>query len=164
MGHTCYPPPHSSLADIFHPASSYRILRKLQSWWLEPGPNGQGGHGGNDFGVTARCGGDPRTFSSGETIFQEGDAADCLYVVHNGESDITLGKRLLKTLRPGEIFGEMALIDGAPRSATAVARTDVTPLPVNEQKFVFLVGQFPYFALNVMRVLGEALRTMNRAL
>jgi CRP-like cAMP-binding protein len=117
-----------------------------------------------DFGLIARCGGEPRTFSSGETIFREGDAADCLYVVQNGEIDITLGNRLLKALRPGEIFGEMALIDGAPRSATAVARTDVTLIPVNEQQFVFLVGQLPHFALNVMRVLAERLRTMNRAL
>lgn len=117
-----------------------------------------------DFKLVEQCGGEPRTFRSGETIFREGDAADCLYVVKDGQVDITLGNRLLKPLGPGEIFGEMALIDGSARSADALARTDVTLIPVNEKQFVFLVGQLPYFALGVMRVLAERLRTMNRAL
>jgi CRP/FNR family cyclic AMP-dependent transcriptional regulator len=117
-----------------------------------------------DFELVAKCGGAPKTFQRGETIFREGDTADCLYVLKEGEVDITLGNRLLKPLTPGEIFGEMALIDGSPRSATALARTDVTLIPVNEKQFVFLVGQLPYFALGVMRVLAERLRTMNRAL
>lgn len=117
-----------------------------------------------DFSLVAQCGGQPKTFRGGETIFREGDPADCLYVVKEGTVDITLGNRLLKPLGSGEIFGEMALIDGSPRSADAVARTDVTLIPVNEKQFVFLVGQLPYFALGVMRVLAERLRTMNRAL
>jgi CRP-like cAMP-binding protein len=58
----------------------------------------------------------------------------------------------------------MALIDGSPRSANALARSDVTLIPVNEKQFVFLVGQLPYFALGVMRVLAERLRTMNQAI
>ncbi len=117
-----------------------------------------------DFSLVAQCGGVPKTFTRGETIFREGDAADCLYVVTEGKVDITLGNRLLKALGEGEIFGEMALIDGAPRSANALARTDVTLIPLNEKQFVFLVCQLPYFALGVMRVLAERLRTMNRAL
>jgi CRP/FNR family transcriptional regulator, cyclic AMP receptor protein len=117
-----------------------------------------------DFNLVARCGGEPRRFKAGETIFREGDKADCLYVVKDGQVDITLGNRLLKPLGAGEIFGEMALIDGSPRSANALARTDTTLIPVNEKQFVFLVGQLPYFALGVMRVLAERLRTMNQAI
>jgi CRP-like cAMP-binding protein len=117
-----------------------------------------------DFNLVTKCGGEPKTFKSGDMIFREGDPADCLYLVREGQVEITLGNRLLKPLGEGEIFGEMALIDGAPRSANAVARTDVTLIPVNEKQFVFLVGQLPYFALGVMRVLAERLRTMNRAL
>lgn len=117
-----------------------------------------------DFNLVAQCGGEPRTFRGGETIFREGDPGDCLYVVKDGTVDITLGNRLLKPLGAGDIFGEMALIDGSPRSADAIARTDVTLIPVNEKQFVFLVGQLPYFALGVMGVLAERLRTMNRAL
>jgi CRP/FNR family transcriptional regulator, cyclic AMP receptor protein len=117
-----------------------------------------------DFNLVARCGGEPRRFKTGETIFREGDKADCLYVVKDGQVDITLGNRLLKPLGAGDIFGEMALIDGSPRSANALARTNVTLIPVNEKQFVFLVGQLPYFALGVMRVLAERLRTMNQAI
>ena len=55
----------------------------------------------------------------------------------------------------------MALIDAAPRSATAIAATDVTLVPVGEKQFLFLVSQTPYFALNVMRVLARRLRAQN---
>ena len=60
--------------------------------------------------------------------------------------------------------GEMALIDHSPRSATAVARTDVTLVPVGEKQFLFLVSRTPHFALNVMRTLAQRLRTTNMAL
>ena len=55
----------------------------------------------------------------------------------------------------------MALIDAAPRSATAIAATDVTIVPVGEKQFLFLVSRTPHFALNVMRVLARRLRTSN---
>ena len=100
----------------------------------------------------------------GEIIFHDGDKADCLYIVKEGQVDIALGNRLLRPLGAGEIFGEMAIIDGSPRSASATARTDVTLIPADEKQFVFLVGQLPFFALNVMRVMAERLRTMNKAI
>jgi CRP/FNR family transcriptional regulator, cyclic AMP receptor protein len=63
-----------------------------------------------------------------------------------------------------DIFGEMALIDAAPRSATAVAKTDVKIVPVGEKQFLFLVGRTPHFALNVMRTLARRLRMANTGL
>ena len=56
----------------------------------------------------------------------------------------------------------MALIDDAPRSATAVARTDVELVPISEKQFLFLVSQTPFFALKVMRVLARRLRATNK--
>jgi CRP-like cAMP-binding protein len=58
----------------------------------------------------------------------------------------------------------MALVDPAPRSATAVALTDVTIVPVAEKQFLFLVSRTPHFALNVMRVLARRLRATNVAI
>ena len=55
----------------------------------------------------------------------------------------------------------MALIDDAPRSATAIALTDVSIVPVAEKQFLFLVRETPFFALNVMRVLAGRLRAAN---
>jgi CRP/FNR family cyclic AMP-dependent transcriptional regulator len=73
-----------------------------------------------------------------------------------------LGNRTLAELSANSIFGEMALIDDAPRSATAVAKTDVELVPVSEKQFLFLVSQTPYFALKVMRVLAKWLRATNK--
>ncbi len=58
----------------------------------------------------------------------------------------------------------MALIDQAPRSADAIAVTDVTLVPVSEKQFLFLVSQTPFFALKVMRVLARRLRAANKAI
>jgi CRP-like cAMP-binding protein len=62
-----------------------------------------------------------RSFKVGETIFKEGDRATELYVIQSGRVGIHLGNRSLGTLESNELFGEMALVDSAPRSADAVA-------------------------------------------
>jgi CRP/FNR family transcriptional regulator, cyclic AMP receptor protein len=114
-----------------------------------------------DFGILAGAGAPTRSFKAGDIIFRQGDPAEELYVVKSGKVDIRLGNRLLDTLPELSIFGEMALIDHSPRSATAVAATDATVVPVGEKQFLFLVSRTPNFALNVMRVLARRLRTMN---
>ena len=114
-----------------------------------------------DFGILAGAGAPLRSYKAGEVIFQEGDPAKELFIVKSGKVNIQLGNRLLDTLPELSIFGEMALIDPAPRSATAVAATDATIVPVDEKQFLFLVSRTPHFALNVMRVLARRLRTSN---
>ena len=115
-----------------------------------------------DFGILAGAGAPVREFKAGEVIFREGDPASEFFVIRSGKVDIRLGNRLLGTLSDHDIFGEMALIDAAPRSATAIAATDVKIVPVGEKQFLFLVGQTPYFALKVMRVLAQRLRVTNK--
>lgn len=107
---------------------------------------------------------DARSFSAGEMIFAAGDAASELYVVKAGQVDIKLGNRLLETVGPNGIFGEMALIDGSPRSASAVAASSGELVPLNEKQFLFLVGETPYFALNVLRILTQRLRITTSSL
>jgi CRP-like cAMP-binding protein len=114
-----------------------------------------------DFGILAGAGAPVRSFKAGEIIFRQGDPAEELYIVKSGKVEIRLGNRLLDTLPELSIFGEMALIDHRPRSATAVAATDATVVPVSEKQFLFLVSRTPHFALNVMRVLAQRLRTTN---
>ena len=114
-----------------------------------------------DFGILAGAGAPSRSYKAGEVIFREGDPAKELFIVKTGKVDIQLGNRLLDTLPELSIFGEMALIDPAPRSATAVASTDAIVVPVDEKQFLFLVSRTPHFALNVMRVLTRRLRTSN---
>jgi CRP-like cAMP-binding protein len=121
-------------------------------------------HDAIDFSLLARSGVETRSFKQGDAIFKEGDAASELFVIQSGSVEIRHGNRLLDTLSGNNIFGEMALIDGAPRSATAVAATDVTLVPVTEKQFLFLVSQTPFFALMVMRVLARRLRATNDAI
>ncbi|MFY9968075.1 MAG: cyclic nucleotide-binding domain-containing protein [Roseiarcus sp.] len=104
-----------------------------------------------------------RDYKAGETIFREGDSGTEFYVVQQGRVRILSGNRVLETLGGNEIFGEMALIDSGPRSATVVAETDVTVAPITEKQYLFLVRHTPYFALKVMRVLANRLRHQNKA-
>jgi CRP/FNR family cyclic AMP-dependent transcriptional regulator len=103
-----------------------------------------------------------RLFKAGDVIFREGDEAKELFVIKSGQVRIQIGNRTVTELGQDSIFGEMALIDSEPRSATAVAITDVELVPVSEKQFLFLVGQTPYFALKVMRVLAQRLRVTNK--
>ena len=103
-----------------------------------------------------------RNFAKGKTIFKEGDPGDEFFVVVRGRVEIRSGDRHFETLGPDGIFGEMALIDDSPRSATAVALTDVT-LAADQGKSVSVPGQnTPFFALSVMRVLASGLRRQNK--
>jgi len=117
-----------------------------------------------DFRVLAGAGVPVRDFKAGDVIFRQGDPAHELFLVQSGEVEIRLGNRVLETLPQYSIFGEMALIDSAPRSATAIASSDAKLVPVSEKQFLFLISNTPYFALNVMRVMARRLRAANTAL
>jgi len=114
-----------------------------------------------EFGLLVGEGAPVRSYKAGDVIFREGDPAKELFVIKSGNVEIRLGNRLLDTLPDRSIFGEMALIDHGPRSATAVAITDTVVVPVDEKQFLLMVSRTPYFALNVMRVLVQRLRTSN---
>jgi CRP-like cAMP-binding protein len=98
------------------------------------------------------------SFKAGDVIFDIGDKGDKMYVVRSGEVEIERGGKIVETVMAGGIFGEMALIDGAPRAATARAKTECEIAPIAEKNFLFLVHETPYFALAVMRTLAERLR------
>jgi CRP/FNR family transcriptional regulator, cyclic AMP receptor protein len=97
-------------------------------------------------------------FEAGAVIFAEGDPGDRIYVVREGTVALSAGGQLLEEVAPGGVFGELALIDSSPRSATATAATDCDLVALDERAFLFHVSQTPFFALNVMRVLAGRLR------
>jgi CRP/FNR family cyclic AMP-dependent transcriptional regulator len=105
-----------------------------------------------------------RRVRAGGVIFREGEPADELFVIKSGHVRIQIGNRTIAELTADNLFGEMALIDSEPRSATAMAITDVELVPVSERQFLFLVSQTPYFGLKVMRTLAQRLRVMNKDL
>jgi CRP/FNR family transcriptional regulator, cyclic AMP receptor protein len=114
-----------------------------------------------DFQMLANAGFPPARYAAGDVIFAEGDKGDAMYVVRTGEVAIERRGHVMEMLGGGGIFGEMALIDGSPRSATVRARTDCEVAPINEKSFLFLVHETPYFAIAVMRTLAERLRRMD---
>jgi CRP-like cAMP-binding protein len=101
------------------------------------------------------------TLRPGEVLFKKGDPAQKMYVVLTGAVRISDGNTVLEEVSAGDIVGEMALIDHAPRSATVSAASDCTLAEIDERRFLFLIQQTPGFALNVMRMLSQRLRRMN---
>lgn len=105
-----------------------------------------------------------KTYKAGQVIFAEGDTDNnCMYVVDAGQVDISNSKHFLELIEPEGFFGEMALVNNKPRSATATAKTDCTVIEVNEGDFYFLIQHSPYFALQVMQVLAERVRRNTEA-
>lgn len=100
-------------------------------------------------------------FGVGTVIFSERQPGDLMYVVLEGEVEIRVNNELLDLVRPGEVFGEMALADSKKRSATAIVRQASRLAAVDEEKFLAMVQQEPYFAIDVIRTLAKRLRKMN---
>jgi CRP/FNR family transcriptional regulator, cyclic AMP receptor protein len=102
---------------------------------------------------------DVRSFTTGQVIFNEGQPSEGLmFAVLEGEVELVRGGRVLATNPVGGVFGEMGLLDHAPRSASATAKTDCRVAAITEQRFTKLVSQNPLFALDMMRLLSERLR------
>jgi CRP-like cAMP-binding protein len=98
------------------------------------------------------------SFIADEVIFREGHKGDELYIIKSGTVEIHGGQRVLAILEEGDFFGEMALIDPAPRSASAIARSDVQLIPISEKRFIELVTETPAFALDLLRILVRRMR------
>ncbi len=99
--------------------------------------------------------------SAGDYVFHEGDSSTEMYVVLDGQIDIVIGDKIVETVDPGGMFGEMALVGPAPRSGSAVARFEATLVPVDNRRFQYLIQQTPYFAIHVITVLADRLRRMS---
>ena len=108
-----------------------------------------------------------RILPKGEYIFREGESADYAYVLKDGGVEILKtgidGEVILATLeKANTLFGEMALIDGAPRSAGARASSDTTVTEIQQDDFLQYVQKNPTAALNIMKNLSGQLREANK--
>ncbi|MBV8215878.1 MAG: cyclic nucleotide-binding domain-containing protein [Verrucomicrobia bacterium] len=103
----------------------------------------------------------PTPYTTGQIIFRDGESRDFMYVVKKGEVDIVIRDQVVETVGEDGFFGELALIDRAPRSATAIARTDCILIKIDERQFLYLVQETPFFALIVMRTMAARIRRRN---
>jgi CRP/FNR family cyclic AMP-dependent transcriptional regulator len=106
------------------------------------------------------------SYAPGEIIFKEGDEGEFMYILLQGSVDLTKkvgkGETILKTVSiPYEFFGEMALVDGRPRSATARANGAAKLALIDQPSFENMILTNGKFALKIIKVLSERIRRSN---
>ena len=102
--------------------------------------------------------------ASGSVLFEEGQEADFMYVIIEGDIQLSLRGKPLTVVGSGAILGEMALLSSDARSATATAVADCRLAPIDEHSFRALIQHTPEFAFHIMQVLADRLRRANMAL
>jgi len=100
------------------------------------------------------------THEAGSTIVKEGQIGVLMYVVLRGRVGIRVGSSLVENVGPGGVFGEMALVDRAPRLASAVAETDCRLLAINRNAFLSLVKNSRRFAASLLAAVSARARFM----
>ena len=107
-----------------------------------------------------------KAFTNGEYIFREGESAAYAYVIKSGVVEIVKnsasGVQVLAELTPPTIFGEMALIDGNPRSAGARAKENSVVTEVTAAAFSSYLSKNPEAAIRIMKNISENLRSSNQ--
>jgi len=106
-------------------------------------------------------------FAPGDTIFSEGDPGDAWYALYSGEVDVLKqsdsGERTIKTLEPGSCFGEIAVLDGLPRSATIRTTKETLVLRVPQDKFKDLIDKDHLIAYKLIKHMALMLASRQRA-
>lgn len=115
-----------------------------------------------DFSDLFRLETETVNFAAGETILKDGEMSEVMYVVMKGMAEVRLDKQVVFTAQAGDLLGEMGLVDHSPGSADVVAITDCRLVAIDKHRFLFLIQQTPNFALEVMKVIADRLRAMNR--
>ena len=108
------------------------------------------------------------SFSAGDLIFSQGDLGTDMFIIQEGEVDIIkhIGSEahLLSHLEKGDFFGEMALMESTPRTADAVAKTDVKVVAINGSRFDEMLRKNPEIAVRIIRKYSKRLRDANALL
>ena len=106
-----------------------------------------------------------RTYEDGEVIFREGDKGEGMYVIQAGKVKVTKqtasGEVTLSVLEDGDIFGEMALFDKLPRSATATASGEARVLSVDKTKLFTLISRDPTTTFKIIETMSSRIRKLS---
>ncbi len=98
-------------------------------------------------------------YEKGRVIMQEGQVGVLMYIVLEGKASISMQGKVIEKIGPGAVFGEMALVEKAPRLASALADTDCSLLAINRNAFLDLVKTKPQFGMSLLSAIGERART-----
>jgi CRP-like cAMP-binding protein len=99
-----------------------------------------------------------RTFAEGDTVTAEGRSGVGFFVIEDGNATVSLKGEIVRTLQPGDHFGEIALIDEGPRSATIVATTDLRCRGLAAWEFRSFVQEHPEVAWPLLQTFASRLR------
>jgi len=105
-----------------------------------------------------------KTAQAGAKIVEKGQSGVGFYLILEGEAEVVSDGKKLATFRPGDFFGELSVIDGAPRTADVVAKTDVTSLVITQWAMRSLISSHPEIALSMLEELCKRLRATNKEL
>ena len=100
---------------------------------------------------------------SGSVLAQEGTAGDLFYVIDRGEADVTIGGAQVARLKEGGFFGEMALLDDLPRTATVTATTRMVLYAIKATDFGRFLDESPSVLRSILRTVSERLRSAEKA-
>ncbi len=106
-----------------------------------------------------------KVYSDGEIIFEEGEQGNCIYVIQSGKVRIikkdSPGQHTIAVLETGELFGEMALFDKLPRSATARALGDARILSMDKKRLFAGISRDPTLAFKTLEAVSGRIRKLN---
>ena len=97
-------------------------------------------------------------FQAGSSLVREGDAGDSFMIIREGSATVDQGGRILRELGPGDFLGEIALIDGGPRTASVSATEPVEALVIDRAGFERLMNDFPVIRFDLVSALTQRLR------
>jgi len=99
---------------------------------------------------------------AGRTLVQQGGSDRDLFVIMSGTAEVTKDGKRIATLRPGDFFGEMALLHKAPRMATVTARTDMALMVLGAREFQVVVEREPAIARRLLEAMAQRVRSTER--
>lgn len=106
--------------------------------------------------------GSVRKFSSGDRIVTEGDSGDEMFIILQGKVAVEVGDITVGEMNSGDFFGEMSLIDNAPRSATVTASETTLVFAINDKNFERIIAWEPVIAIRIMKSLSKRVRELNQ--
>jgi CRP-like cAMP-binding protein len=109
-----------------------------------------------------------KTYNDGETICSEGEEGKSMFVIQSGTVEVSKklpeGEMVLRTMTRGEIFGEIALFDRKPRSATVKAKGEAVVLSIDKKGFFAKASKDPTLAFNILEGMSRRIRELTREL
>jgi len=102
-----------------------------------------------------------QAFAPGDILIRKGASNDKMFIILVGALEVKIGDKRVATLKEGDIFGELSLLDKEPASGDVVATEAGEFVTLDERRFVAVAQQNPFFTLALLRVVAAKLRAMN---